>query len=574
MYNKDMGNQQNAKSGNTPQSNSGSHKQDNPHTAIEIFSNMIRTVHDTIITVNSEKVIIFCNGSVQKIFGYTPDELQGVSISSIMPEQYQKTHLEALETTYAADNFKIIWEYVEFTGLKKDRTEFPAELSLSTWLLDGRRYFTYLISDITGRKMAMEELVRSNEELSRKHEELSLFFKKIESIKKEWEKTMDCVGDIVILADNNGRIKRCNKTFKEFIGKSYEDILGKDWKELLFIGEVEAGAFYGQRTEYLHKPNNRWYVITSYPFVDSSKNEIAGTAIMIHDSTEIKMMTSELEKKNRELEDAYSELKAAQSRILQQEKMASIGQLAAGVAHEINNPIGFISSNLGTLDKYISRLTDFIGAQSKAIEQFDRTKNLIEEIDEKKRQLKLDYIIPDIKQLIAESLDGTQRVKSIVNDLKSFSRMDETEHRLADINSGLDSTINIVWNEIKYKAVLKKEYGNIPLTRCNLGQLNQVFMNMLVNAAHAIEKQGEITVKTWDNGDSIYISISDTGCGIPQDKLNDIFEPFFTTKELGKGTGLGLSIAYNIIKKHNGDIKVDSKLGEGTTFTLRIPVVD
>ncbi|MFA4830353.1 MAG: PAS domain S-box protein, partial [Thermodesulfovibrionales bacterium] len=554
--------------------NSSSHKQDNPHTAIEIFSNMIRTVHDTIITVNSEKIIIFCNGSVQKIFGYTPEELQGISISSIMPEKYQKTHLEALETTYAADNFKIIWEYVEFTGLKKDRTEFPAELSLSTWLLDGKRYFTYLINDITGRKMAMEELVRSNEELSRKHEELSMFFKKIESIKKEWEKTMDCVGDIVILADNNGKIKRCNKTFKEFIGKSYEEILGKDWKELLFKGEVEAGVFYDQRTEYLHKPNNRWYVVTSYPFVDLSKNEVAGTAIMMHDSTEIKMMTSELEKKNRELEDAYSELKAAQSRILQQEKMASIGQLAAGVAHEINNPIGFISSNLGTLDKYVSRLTDFINAQSKAIENLDRASVVTGEMHEKKKQLKLDYIIPDIKQLIAESLDGAQRVKSIVNDLKSFSRMDETEHRLADINSGLDSTINIVWNEIKYKAVLKKEYGNIPLTKCNLGQLNQVFMNMLVNAAHAIEKQGEITVKTWDNGNSIYISIADTGCGIPQDKLNDIFEPFFTTKELGKGTGLGLSIAYNIIKKHNGEIKVDSRMGEGTTFTLRIPVVD
>jgi len=253
--------------------------------------------------------------------------------------------------------------------------------------------------------------------------------------------------------------------------------------------------------------------------------------------------------------------------------MASIGQLAAGIAHEINNPIGFISSNLGSLDRYLSKITEFIGVQSETIMRLHPQKAVMEELAERRNQLKVDYIILDIKDLIKESLDGAERVNKIVQDMKSFSRINEKEDNLADINAGLDSTINIVWNELKYKAVLIKDYGDIPMTKCNQGQINQIFMNLLINAAHAIEKNGEIAVKTWSSDGSIFVSISDTGSGIPDDVKNRIFEPFFTTKEVGKGTGLGLSIAYDIIKKHNGHINVDSKAGEGTTFTLSIPIV-
>ncbi|OGW22673.1 MAG: hypothetical protein A2077_07770 [Nitrospirae bacterium GWC2_46_6] len=167
-----------------------------------------------------------------------------------------------------------------------------------------------------------------------------------------------------------------------------------------------------------------------------------------------------------------------------------------------------------------------------------------------------------------------ERIKKIVQDLKSFSRVDEAERKTANINEGIESTVNIVWNELKYKATVKKEYGDIPPIKCNAGQLNQVFMNILINAVHAIEEQGEIIIKTRHEDNNIFISISDTGSGIPADKINRIFEPFFTTKEVGKGTGLGLSIAYDIVKKHNGDIIVESEVGKGTTFTVRIPVVE
>ncbi|OGR29569.1 MAG: hypothetical protein A2X79_07470 [Desulfuromonadaceae bacterium GWB2_53_15] len=276
-----------------------------------------------------------------------------------------------------------------------------------------------------------------------------------------------------------------------------------------------------------------------------------------------------------QLESAYSELKATQSRMLQQEKMASIGQLAAGVAHEINNPMGFIISNLNSLKKYIDKVTGFIKIQSESVERLSGNgviHDILKDLNEQKKSLKIDYILGDLDNLIKESLDGAERVKKIVQELKSFSRLDESDIKMADINEGLESTINIIWNELKYNTTVKKEYGNIPQANCNLGQLNQVFMNILVNAAHAIESQGEITVRTSSDEDNIYISISDTGTGIPADKLNRIFEPFYTTKEVGKGTGLGLSIAYDIVKKHNGEIRLESEVGKGTTFTIIVPI--
>ncbi len=257
--------------------------------------------------------------------------------------------------------------------------------------------------------------------------------------------------------------------------------------------------------------------------------------------------------------------------------MASIGQLAAGVAHEINNPMGFIMSNLHTLGKDIDKISEFVKIQSTVIKEWGESAQpvgYLSHIEEKKNSLKIDYIMDDIKNLIKESRDGAERVKMIVQDLKSFSRIDEAEYKLADINSGLESTINIVWNELKYKSTLSREYGDIPLTKYKLGQLNQVFMNLLLNASHAIEHYGEIKVRTWRENYFINISIADTGSGIPEDIRNRIFEPFFTTKEVGKGTGLGLSIAYDIIRKHNGSINVESTLNKGTTFTVSIPVVE
>lgn len=301
---------------------------------------------------------------------------------------------------------------------------------------------------------------------------------------------------------------------------------------------------------------------------------------------ELKHNQEELIKKNKEIDEskqgvqralsklksAHEELKASQLKILQQEKMASIGQLAAGVAHELNNPMSFISSNLGTLDKYINRLSDFIRLQSASLESV-KDDAVIRKIDEKRKELKLDYVLEDVKILLKESLEGSERVKRIVSELNSFSRMDEEEYKKSNINECIESAITIVWNELKYKSTLKKEYGELPPIKCYPRQINQIFVNLLINAVNSIADKGVIIIKTWHKDGYIWIAVSDTGAGIPQQNLAKIFEPFFTTKEAGKGTGLGLSITYEIVQRHKGEITVESELGRGTSFTIKIPVV-
>jgi two-component system NtrC family sensor kinase len=271
------------------------------------------------------------------------------------------------------------------------------------------------------------------------------------------------------------------------------------------------------------------------------------------------------------LAKAYVELKTTQAQVLQNEKMASIGLLAAGVAHEINNPIGFVSSNLNTLGKYLKLLTEYINRQDKIIEGLDRP-DILAELEALRLSLKVDHILGDVGCLISESLDGTSHVRKIVNDLNVFSRKDDSAPRLVNLADILDSTITLVWNEIKYKVALQKNYGKVPPILGNSQQLNQVFMNMLINAGHAIESGGKITVSTWAENGNAFVSIGDTGHGIALEHLNRIFEPFFTTKEVGKGTGLGLSISYDIINKHSGEIIVESVVGKGTTFTVKLPL--
>jgi len=257
---------------------------------------------------------------------------------------------------------------------------------------------------------------------------------------------------------------------------------------------------------------------------------------------------------NRKLEEAHNQL-------LQSEKMASIGQLAAGVAHELNNPIGFVHSNLGTLRVYLADL--FLIADAGAGE---RARALKAEKD-------YDYLRTDIFQLLDESAEGLERVKKIVLDLKDFSRPGETNWQWADLHQGLDSTLNIVWNELKYKCTVTKDYGALPRVRCLPAQLNQVFMNLLVNAAHAIETKGEIRVVTRAPDEkTVQVVVADTGRGIAPEHLKRVFDPFFTTKPVGQGTGLGLSVSWGIIQRHHGRIEVASEPGKGTTFTVTLPV--
>ncbi|MDT8903407.1 sensor histidine kinase [Anaeroselena agilis] len=279
------------------------------------------------------------------------------------------------------------------------------------------------------------------------------------------------------------------------------------------------------------------------------------------------------------LEEALSQLQHAQSQLVQQEKLVGIGQLAAGVAHEINNPMAYIISNLESLRHYTARLKQFVALQEAALADLAKAggnkaaaAEVITSVDDVRRSMKIDHVLGDTEELIRETLDGAAKVKHIVQDLQGYARSDQIR-KMANINDGIAATVNVTGNELKNVAVVSLDLGELPLTRCNPGQLNQVFMNLLVNAAQAIDAFGEIHIKTWAHKDNIFISIADSGRGIAAKHMNRIFEPFFTTKEVGKGTGLGLSVCYDIVRNHGGVIKVESEEGKGTTVTVVLPVV-
>jgi two-component system NtrC family sensor kinase len=267
-------------------------------------------------------------------------------------------------------------------------------------------------------------------------------------------------------------------------------------------------------------------------------------------------------------------LHEAKDQLLQAEKMASIGQLAAGIAHEINNPIGFVNSNMSSLQVYFRTLFGALDSCEEIINQAPDNAVIAARLAEVRKAAEIDFLRADITELMKESIEGLGRVKDIVESLKDFSRVGDNNWVQADLHTGLASTINIATNEIKYKADIVKHYGELPQIACLPSQLNQVFMNLLVNAAHAIPNFGTITITTGCNGaDWVWVRICDTGVGIRPDILNRIFEPFFTTKPVGMGTGLGLSLSYGIVNKHGGRIEVRSEAGRGSCFTVHLPVV-
>jgi two-component system NtrC family sensor kinase len=264
----------------------------------------------------------------------------------------------------------------------------------------------------------------------------------------------------------------------------------------------------------------------------------------------------------KQLEDVHQQL-------LQSEKLASIGQLAAGIAHEINNPMGFIQSNLGTLKNYGETLKEYVQDIDLMATKYSEAEQ--KHLAELRSMLDIDFLFEDMPTLISESVTGAKRVRDIVQTLKSFSHVDQAEVLQININDCINNTVETAASTLKQKATVVKEFGELPLLECRPHEMSQLFLNLLLNASQAIAQQGEIRVKTSLEGDMIVIAVSDTGCGIPQEIIGRIFEPFFTTREVGKGTGLGLSMCYDIVKKHNGKIDVESTVGAGTTFTIRLP---
>jgi signal transduction histidine kinase len=292
--------------------------------------------------------------------------------------------------------------------------------------------------------------------------------------------------------------------------------------------------------------------------------------LFMQDRRQLAQANRDLETERKRQQELIERLAQAQSQLLQSEKMASIGQLAAGIAHEINNPIGFVNSNLGSLRGYVNDLLKLLSAYEAVEAELQAQTRAI--LGQLRRDADIDFLREDVTHLLTDSLDGMQRVKRIVQDLKDFSHVDESVRQWANLEHGMDSTINVAWSELKYKAQIVKEYAGIPEVECMPSLLNQVFMNLLVNAAQAIEDTGTITIRTGQEGDQVWIEVQDTGVGIDPAHLTRIFDPFFTTKPVGKGTGLGLSLSYGIIQKHGGAFSVKSEVGVGTVFRVTLPI--
>ncbi len=397
--------------------------------------------------------------------------------------------------------------------------------------------------------------------------------------------TLEATADSILALDKEARIVRFNQRFVD-MWQVPDEILSF-WSHASLIQHMlqqlkAPEEFMDKLNDLCQHPEAECYdtfdcidgrVIERYSLPQPLGVDNVGRVMSFRDITTRKLTEEALQREKEAQKALIKKLEEAHNQLLQSEKMASIGQLAAGVAHEINNPIGYINSNLGSLGRYVEKLFTVAEAYERA-ESLLAGQPLLDEIRRLKQEADWEYLKQDVSDLLRESDQGIGRVKQIVQDLKDFSHVDQTEWQWVDLHKGIDSTLNIVNSEIKYNAEVIKEYGVIPQVECLVAQLNQVFLIMLVNASHAIGDggRGTITIRTGAAGDMVWVEFADTGNGIPPENLKRIFDPFFTTKPVGKGTGLGLSISYGIIEKHHGRIEVESEVGKGTTFRLRLPV--
>lgn len=486
-----------------------------------------------IISRISDGKIQFVNDALGNVLKYEAKSVLGKSTLEFYenPEDRQKV-LASLKEHGHVSNFEV--------RIKRgDGTVAWTMFSIGTTELNGEQMIVGGLYDISDRKEAEQALSISEQ---------------------RFRGLVENANDIIFSLDANGTLKYISPQITKLLGWTPDEFLGKSVLELIipedapitkeWIDSGFKGANWsiadGFRLK--HKEGNwRWF--TSDAAVirreDGSPEEVIGIA---HDITEMRNLLLSLEKTNKEL-------KATQSQLLQSEKMAALGLLVAGIAHEINTPIGAVISMHDTLVRGLEKLKITLNAVSLEQSTSDSLLKIFEAIDDSNKVMK----------------SGTARVSEIVRRLRSFARLDEAELKTVDIHDGLEDTLTLVHHELKHNIEVVRNFGEIDPIACYPGQLNQVFLNLIVNAKQAIKGNGTITITTGSEGDKVFVKISDTGVGIPKASLAKIFDPGFTTKGVGVGTGLGLSICYQIIQTHRGEIKVDSEIGQGTTFTIVLP---
>jgi two-component system NtrC family sensor kinase len=517
----------------------------------EYLEKIINYANAPVMVWDTQLKITRFNHAFEKMSGYGADEVMGRKVTMIFPEESREQSLNAI--FHAASGERM--ESLEIPVRCKDGTlRFVLWNTANIYAAGGTTLISTVAQgqDITQRKV-MEEVLQKQASVIKgvlESTDSAVF-----SVDRSLRYTSFNSAHVAVMKTHFDADIHLGESIISFMTGEDAAVARSNLERALsgemFVIEADSGDSSRTRSifEISHNP------------IAGENGLVEGVAVFARDVTKRKQ--------------SEQEFRDMQAQMMQNDKLATIGQLAAGVAHEINNPMGFVGSNMTTLSKYIekyNRYIELLEAEVRACSSGE----LPEQIRFLRRELKLDYVMRDIVQLMDENNEGIERVKRIVQDLRTFSRADSSSVGPADLNKCMDSTINMVINEIKYVAELKREYGDLPRITCNSQQINQVFMNLLMNAAHAIKTKsdevGEIVIRSWCDGDNVFVSVSDNGCGIPPENCSRIFDAFFTTKDVGKGTGLGLSISSSIVRKHDGEIILTSEVGIGTTFTVRLPI--
>jgi|GEM_PF-1158023 len=447
------------------------------------------------------------------------------------------------------------------------------------------------IDSIENNQSEMGEIARLVKRFFLQKKILSLEIQEREIAEKKFKTILESAPDAMVIVNQAGEMLIVNLQMEKMFGYKCEELLGKPI-EIFLPAHLKIGhaknvkKFFQDPTPRsmgtgldlfgITKDGQQVPLEISLGFMKIGEDGV--TIATIRNITERKEKEKALSEAFEQLRAAHDELKQTQNQLVQSEKLASIGQLAAGVAHEINNPVGFISNNMEILQEYVGNYTKILRIVENVKGQVDsgdvgKAKAAVDELKKLEEEINLEFMMGDVNKLLEHSSRGLERIRKIVLDLRTFAREDHADTmELVKIEEVIDSILSIVQSEIKSKAELTKDYGDTPLVKCNPQRLGQVFINLLVNATQAITEKGKIVIKTYQQNHYVCIDVSDTGKGIPDENLRKIFDPFFTTKPVGQGTGLGLSVSYEIVKKHGGEIKVQSKQGEGTTFTVMLPV--
>lgn len=522
-----------------------------------------------ILGIELDGTISIFNKFAQTTTGYTEDEIIGKKINDI---------LQLEDPSFDTQPIKLPPQGIEAPLLSASK---------------GARYIKWYFIPILNRNAELLGWGAFGSDVTEEK-------KRIEEIKylaSMSRRVIDAIPHSILLLDNELNIVDANRYHIEKVGEA--QILGKNIKELFPSKLLEESGLLQALNNCLinHVPANfmevllvndendaKWLNIRVYPLQQIPDEKLSSIILVIEDVTNYVKMRDKLHttnqslmNANQELQNTMEKLREAQFEIIKSEKMATIGQLAAGMAHEINNPLGYLLSNITAVSNYFWDIRKVVNELRSLIINSDN-EELISKLKEIDKEENLDFIFEDTKAVIEENIDGLLRIKGIIKDLSTFSLAQMGQYEWIDVNKLIDATLQMVYNTIKHKAVLKKLYGELPRIYADPTKLGQVILSIITNAAQAIEEGDapnniiEITTQ-YGEENNIYVSVRDTGCGIPEESLPKIFDPFYTTKPVGEGTGMGLAVSLSIMKEMGGDILVKSKKGEGSTFTVVIPTV-